>query len=129
MLDKQHKELITENNYKPIKDKSLYLSHFNKDVLQEAIFYTANDHMESAMDLTDGGNYAAAKNYLDNHRNFLSSNPVYMKGSTELAKIDSVNNSYSKNLGRINAMSKDSINWMQKINRNTIYKLKFKKKG
>jgi Uncharacterized protein containing a von Willebrand factor type A (vWA) domain len=127
--DKQHKELVTENNYKPVKEKATYLSHFNKEVLQQAIFYTANDQMETAMDSTDVGNYAAAKNYLNDNRYFIASNPVYVSGSAELQKIDSVNKSYSNNLARINAMSKDSINWMQKINRNTIYKLKFKKKG
>jgi hypothetical protein len=129
VTDKQHKEIVTENTYKPIKEKPVYLSHFNKDVLQQAIFFTANDHMESAMDSTDVGNYTAAKNYLNDNRYFMASNPVYVKGSAELQKIDSVNKSYSNNLSRINAMSKDSINWMQKINRNTIYKLKFKKKG
>ena len=127
--DKQHKELVTENNYKPIKEKQAYLSHFNKDVLQQAIFFTANNHIETAMDSTDVGNYAAAKDYLNDNRNFLLSNPVYINGSAELHKIDSVNNNYYRNLSRVNAMSKDSINWMQKINRNTIYKLKFKKKS
>ena len=85
--------------------------------------------METAMDLADAGNYADAKTYLNSNHRFLASNSDYISKSAELQKMDSVNNRYAMGLSRVNLMSKDSINWMQKINRNTVYKLKFKKKN
>jgi Ca-activated chloride channel family protein len=129
VTDKQKKLLVNEQSCKPIKDKNLYLTHFNRDVIDQAIFFTANDHMETAMDLADAGNYSDAKTYLNSNHRFLASNSDYISKSTELQKMDSVNNRYAMGLSRVNLMSKDSINWMQKINRNTVYKLKFKKKN
>ena len=127
MLDKQHKSITIENTLKPVKDKNSLLSHFNKQVIEQALLFSAGDNLEEAMVLADDGKFSEAKNYIDANSTFFKANSYYVNGSNDLKKMDSTNTRYSLGLSRIKSMSKDSINWMQKKTRAEIYGIRNKK--
>ncbi|MFL5787422.1 MAG: vWA domain-containing protein [Flavisolibacter sp.] len=127
VLDKQHKSITIENTLKPIKDKNSLLSHFNKQVIEQALLFSAGDNLEEAMVLADDGKFSEAKNYIDANSSFFKANSYYVNGSNDLKKMDSTNMRYSLGLSRIKSMTKDSINWMQKKTRAEIYGIRNKK--
>src|SRR5438309_1185289 len=49
VLDGKQKTTTNENILTPVKSLDAYLTHFNKDVIDQAIFYTANEKLEQAM--------------------------------------------------------------------------------
>jgi Ca-activated chloride channel family protein len=127
VLDGKEKLITNENTISPSKTADAYLTHFNKPVIEQNIFFTANENLERAMGEADKGNYDQAKNYLDANANYLKLNAVYVNNSPELKRMDSTNRNYNIALSRAKNLAADSVKKVQKISREESYKLRNKK--
>ena len=128
-ISDNHREfLINENVLNPCHDIDTWLTYYNKSVLQQAILFVANENMEKAMLEADKGNYDKARGLINGNRKYLESKAEYVKDLPELQTMDSTNTGYFIELQSAEAMSTDSVKYMQKSNRAKSYKLRNKKK-
>jgi Ca-activated chloride channel family protein len=82
--------LVNENKLSPTKNQEAYLTWFNRNVLEQTILYTSNEHMEQAMLETDRGNIAGAKKALEDNKQYLDANSEYVQNKAELRMMDSL---------------------------------------
>jgi Ca-activated chloride channel family protein len=127
IVDNQQKIITNENLLLPIKNIDVYLTHFNKTIAEQVVLFTANENMEKAMLEADKGNYERAKRYAAANAYSFNTNAQYVRTSSELQKMDSVNRFYSDDLKRAQNMSADSVKNMQKSMRSDNYKIRNKK--
>jgi Ca-activated chloride channel family protein len=125
--DGQQKSLTNENFLSPVKNVDAYLTHFNKQVIEQTILYTANENLETAMNLMEKGDYKEAGKYLSSNSDYLKANFIYVNKDASLMKLDSVNSNYSVQYLQAEAVSKDSVKRIQKANKAINYKIRNKK--
>jgi len=125
--DNQRKSLINENILNPCRDRDIYLTYYNKSVLQQTILYVANENMEKAMLEADKGNYNKARGLINENSTYLKANAGYGADFDELKIMDSTNTKYFLQLQDAERMNSDSVKYMQKSNRAKSYKLRNKK--
>jgi Ca-activated chloride channel homolog len=127
VTDGQQKSLTNENILSPVKDVDAYLTHFNKKVIEQTILYSANENLETAMNLMEKGKYKEARQYLTNNSDYLKANFIYVNNDGALMKLDSVNTNYNTQYQKAEAISKDSVKQFQKANRAVNYQIRNKK--
>jgi Ca-activated chloride channel homolog len=127
VTDGQQKSLTNANTLSPIKNMDAYLTHFNKKAIEQTILYTANENLETAMNLMEKGKYKEARQYLTNNSDYLKANFIYVKNDGTLMKLDSVNTNYNMQYQRAEAISKDSVKQIQKANKAVNYQIRNKK--
>jgi Ca-activated chloride channel homolog len=123
----QEKTLINESVLSPTKSSDNYLTHFNKQVIQQTILYTANERLETAMNLMEKGDYKEAQKYLANNNAYLKANMSYVGNDGSLMRLDSVNNSYNTQYSQAKAVSADSVKKIQKASKAVNYRIRNKK--
>jgi Ca-activated chloride channel homolog len=123
----QEKTVTNENILSPTKNSDNYLTHFNKQVIQQTILYTANERLETAMNLMERGDHNLAKKILGENNDYLKANFVYVNNDAGLKKLDSVNNSYSIQYLQAESISSDSVKKIQKLNKAVNYRIRNKK--
>lgn len=123
----QQKTLGNENLLIPTKKADDYLTHFNKQVLQQTILYTANERLETAMNLMEKGDYKKAQLYLADNNAYLKANAIYVSNDGNLMRLDSINNNYSSQYLKAESVSKDSVKKIQKLNKAVNYRIRNKK--
>lgn len=123
----QQKTLTNENLLNPTKKADDYLTHFNKQVIQQTILYTANERLETAMNLMEKGDYKEAQKYLANNNAYLKANAIYVSNDGNLVRLDSINNNYSAQYLKAESVSKDSVKKIQKLNKSVNYRIRNKK--
>lgn len=127
VTDGQQKTLVNENMLSPVKNVDAYLTHFNKQVIEQTILYTANENLETAMNLMEQGEYEQAKKYLDGNSTYLSANALYVNSDGTLLQMDSLNKNYGVQFSQAKAVSADSAKRVQKANKAMNYKFRNKK--
>ena len=129
VFDGQQKSLTNENLLSPVKNVDTYLTHFNKNVIEQTILFTANETLETAMNLIDKGDYNSARKYLVQNRNYLKSNETYITTNSEgfLMRMDSLNNKYFSSSQQFVSVSADSVKNLKKSMRASNYQLRNKK--
>jgi Ca-activated chloride channel homolog len=127
VTDGQQKSLTNENNLSPVKNADAYLTHFNKQVIEQTILYTANENLETAMNLMEKGKYKEAGKYLSSNDGYLKANAIYVNHDGALKKLDSVNANYSVQYLQAETISKDSVKRIQKANKAVNYQIRNKK--
>lgn len=123
----QQKTLTNENLLSPTRKADDYLTHFNKQVIQQTILYTANERLETAMNLMEKGDYKEAQKYLANNNAYLKANAIYVSNDGSLVRLDSINNNYSAQYLKAESVSKDSVKKIQKLNKAVNYRIRNKK--
>jgi Ca-activated chloride channel homolog len=125
----QLRSLANENTITPSKNKDAFLTHYNKKVIEQTILFTANENLETAMNLMDNGEYRAAAERLNQNREYLVMNAAYVKGSSDgiLMEMDSLNTKYLTQSQSFNTLSKDSVKTLKKSVRASSYQLRNKK--
>jgi Ca-activated chloride channel homolog len=123
----QQKTLTNENVLNPTKKTDDYLTHFNKQVNQQTILYTANERLETAMNLMEKGDYKEAHKYLTDNNAYLKANAVYVNNDGSLMRLDSINNNYSSQYTKAESISRDSVKKIQKLNKAVNYRIRNKK--
>ena len=123
----QQKTLVNENVLSPTKKTDDYLTHFNKQVIQQTVLYTANERLETAMNLMERGDYKEAQKYLANNNAYLKANSLYVSNDGSLIRLDSINNNYSSQYIKAESVSKDSVKKIQKANKAVNYRIRNKK--
>jgi hypothetical protein len=126
-MDGKEKSVTNENILAPTRSAEPYLTHFNRPVVEQAIFLTANETLEEAMEKVDEGNYPGAFRLLERNREYLKANSVYMNTYPLLHFIDSVNAGYSLKVERMKTMHPDSLKKLQKSSKDVNYRLRNKK--
>lgn len=127
VTDGQQKSLNNENILSPVKNVDAYFTHFNKKVIEQTILYTANENLETAMNLMEKREYKSAGKYLSSNNDYLKANIIYVNNDASLRKLDSVNANYSIQYQRAEAVSKDSVKQIQKANKAVNYQIRNKK--
>ena len=127
VTDGLQKSLTNENVLSPVKSIDPYLTHFNKQVIEQTILYTANERLEAAMELMSRGEYKEAKKYLGENDAYLKANSVYVNADGVLMKLDSVNSNYSVQYLEAGVISSDSAKKIQKASKAMNYSLRNKK--
>jgi len=91
--------------------------------------FTANETLETAMNLIDKGDYNSARRYLVQNRNYLKSNETYVTTNSEgfLMRMDSLNNKYFSSSQQFVSVSADSVKNLKKSMRASNYQLRNKK--
>jgi Ca-activated chloride channel homolog len=125
----ESRSLANVNKLTPAKNRDAFLTHYNKKVIEQTILFTANENLETAMNMTDNGEYKAAAERLNQNREYLKMNATYVKGSTDgiLMKMDSLNSKYLTQSQSFNTLSKDSLKTLKKSVRASSYQLRNKK--
>ena len=126
VTDGQQKILTNENILSPIKNVDAYLTHFNKQVIEQTILYTANERLETAMNLMEKGDYKEARKFLDDNNAYLKANFMYVTNKP-LMQMDSINKTYSLRYSQAKAFSADSVKKIQKENKAANYRIRNKK--
>lgn len=127
VLEGEIKILTNENSLASAKNADAYFTHFNKQVIEQAILYTANERLEAAMNSMEKGNYKEAEKYLSENNSYLTANSLYVSSNPLLLKIDSLNRSYRNQYSEAKKLSVDSAKKVQKTNRAVNYKIRNKK--
>jgi Ca-activated chloride channel family protein len=127
IMDGQQKSVTNENLLGPVKNSEPYLTHFNKPVVEQTIFLTANENLENAMSQVDKKDFAGARRALDANKAYLKANAYYLGGYPMLRNLDSVNTKYAYTISSVNNMSEDSLKKFQKLTKAANYKLRNKK--
>lgn len=127
VVDGKQKTLLNENTLSPIKNAEAYLTHFNKQVIEQSILFTANEKLETAMNLMEKGDYNSAKKYINDNSAFLKANSFYVNADETLKRLDSLNQIYGKVYLTALAVNADSVKKVQKANKAENYKLRNKK--
>jgi Ca-activated chloride channel family protein len=127
VMDGEMKRLMNENSLNPALSKDAYLTHFNKQVIEQAILYTSNEQLETAMNLMEKGAYTQAGKFLADNDAYLKANSFYVAKEPMLMKIDSVNRSYSIQYPGAQAISPDSAKKVQKASKAINYRIRNKK--
>lgn len=125
--DKQEKTIVNDNILLPEKNRSTYLTHFNKAVAEQVVLFTANENMEQAMLEADKGHFEAARRYAEANGFLFSRDASALLTSAELQKMDSVSRSYVLDLLRAKTMAADSLKQLQKSKRAVNYAIRNKK--
>lgn len=123
----QQKTLANENILNPTKNVDDYFTHFNKQVIQQTILYTANEKLETAMNLMEKGDYKEAQKYLTYNNAYLKANSLYVSSDGSLMRLDSINNNYSSQYMKAESMSRDSVKKIQKASKAVNYRIRNKK--
>ena len=131
VTDGQQKTLTNENLLSPVKNVDAYLTHFNKKVIEQTILFTANETLETAMNLMDKGDYNSARQYLNQNKDFLKANAIYVTadGNNVLMQMDSLNTNYMKSSQSFSAISPDSVKALKKTMRASNYQIRNKKQN
>jgi len=129
VIDGQQKLLTNENIVSPIKNVDAYLTHFNKKVIEQTILFTANETLETAMNMIDKGDYNAARQYLNQNKSYLKTNQGYINGDADgvLMRMDSLNTNYSFSFQSFRSANADSVKTLKKSMRASNYQLRNKK--
>jgi len=127
VTDGRQKLLTNENFLNPVKNRDAYLTHFNKQVIEQTILYTANETLETAMNLMEKGEYKEAKKFLNDNNAYLKANAIYVNNVKSLMRLDSVSNNYSTQYLQAETFSKDSVKKIQKANKAANYRIRNKK--
>jgi Ca-activated chloride channel family protein len=129
VIDGQQSSLTNENLLSPVKNVDAYMTHFNKNVIEQTILFTANETLETAMNLIDKGDYNSARKYLIQNKNYLKSNEAYLTANSEgfLMRMDSLNNNYFSSSQQFVSVSADSVKTLKKTMRASNYQLRNKK--
>lgn len=127
VVDGKQKTLLNENILSPVKNADAYLTHFNKQVIEQSILFTANEKLETAMNLMEKGDYNAAKKYLNDNSAYLKANSFYVSADETLRRLDSLNQTYGKVYLAAVTVNADSVKKVQKANKAENYKLRNKK--
>lgn len=125
--ESKRKTLVHENILKPCGDNELYVTHFNKPVIEQSVLYIANENMENAMLEADKGDFNNARRLIMTNETYLKANKEYVLGSAELKVMDSINKGYSYMIRKGEGLSTDTIKRMQKATRAEAYKVRNKK--
>lgn len=123
----QQKTISNENLLSPIKKVEPYLTHFNKQVVEQTILYNANERLELAMNLLQKGDINKARALILQNNNYLRQNGFYVKDQRELMRMDSINNSYGLFASQSLSVNADSTKKLQKSNKAENYKIRTKK--
>lgn len=123
----KEKTLINENFLAPVKNPEVYLTHFNRQVMEQSVLFTASEKLETAMNLMEKGNYNSAKQYITENSAYLKENLMYVKDCEALMRLDSLNTNYQKLYYSASSISADSVKKVQKANKAENYKLRNKK--
>jgi hypothetical protein len=111
----------------PVKNADVYLTHFNKEVVEQTILFTANQNLETAMNLIDKGDYNGASASLNLNSQYLKSNAAYVNASGDLRKMDSLNRQYAQFNFASKSIGADSLKKIQKSSKAANYNLRSKK--
>lgn len=127
VTDGQQKTLTNENILSPIKNVDAYLTHFNRQVIEQTILFTANEKLETAMNLMEKGDHNAARKYIAENSAYLKANSTYVSGYDDLMRMDSLNTNYQSIYYSAASVSADSVKKIQKASKAENYKLRNKK--
>lgn len=127
VADKQQQSLQNENNLNPDRNSEMYLTYFNKKVLEQTLLMVANENHERAMLEADKGNYEEARRINAANAGYMSANAAYLADSRELQAMDSVNAAYQFQLKTIEKLDQQSYKRVQKESRSLNYKVRAKK--
>ncbi|HEV7621413.1 MAG TPA: VWA domain-containing protein [Flavisolibacter sp.] len=119
--------ITNENLLSPVRDKKIYLKHFNEEVIVQVIVDAISDNIERALLLSDEGNYVSARELLNINDQYLKKYSNLREHSGELKKIEVVNLRYLSDLSNVKKMNADAIKMLQKMNREALYELRNKK--
>ena len=125
--DGMEKTLTNENILTPVKSMDAFLTHFNKPVIQETVLLTANEKLETAMNLMEKGDYRSAKQLIVENKNYLKANSFYVNGDHLLMQMDSLNSNYSNQFFAASAVNADSVKRFLKATKAVNYKIRNKK--
>lgn len=123
----QQKILTNENVLTPLKKSEEYFTHFNKPVIKEVILFTANEKLETAMNLMEKGDYTSAKKYLNQNNQYFRANAMYVQEDSLLMKMNSLNNNYLDRYFKASSVSSDSLKTVQKTSKAANYNIRSKK--
>jgi Ca-activated chloride channel homolog len=125
----QPRSLTNENTLQPTRNSNGFATHYNKKVIEQTILFTANENLETAMNLVDKGEYKAANQRLSQNREYLKVNAVYVRGNTDgiLMEMDSLNTKYLTQSQSFSTLSTDSLKSVKKTMRASSYQLRNKK--
>ncbi len=127
VTDGREKKLVHDNHLAPVQDNNFYLTHFNRQVMEQMVLFTANENMELAMKQADQGKYEEARKLITSNDSYLKANKQYVITSRELQVMDSANRSYSGELNDAETKSEQELKYMQKSKRSDSYKVRTKK--
>ncbi len=127
VADGLQKTLVNENLLSPVKNVDAYLTHFNKQVIEQTILYTANEKLETAMNLMEKGEYKEAEKYLDANSGYLKANAVYVNNEGTLMQLDSMTRNYKVQFSQARAVGADSVKKLQKESKAINYQIRNKK--
>lgn len=125
--DGKEKTMSNDNVWSPTKNADVYLTHFNKQVIEQTILFSANEKLEMAMNLMEKKNFSEAQKYLEQNATYLKAQSIYVNNNPALLKMDSLNSSYSAQYRTALAINADSVKKIQKAIRAVNYQLRNKK--
>lgn len=127
VVDGRPKFLVNENILSPVRIVDAYLTHYNKQVIEQAILFNVNEKLETAMNLMEKGDYNGAKKYISENAAYLKAHSTYVNGYNDLIKMDSLNTNYQAMYYSASSISADSVKRIQKANKAENYRLRNKK--
>lgn len=127
ITDQQLKVTLDEAVLQPVKSRETYLKHFNKEVAEMVLLFSANENLERAMQEVDRGNFEAARRWAGANGYLLELNASYVNQSGDLQKMDSINRFYAGEAIKVKTLSKDSLKLLQKSNKALNYGIRNKK--
>jgi Ca-activated chloride channel homolog len=127
VVDGSIKSIANENVLIPVKNVDAYLTHFNRQVIEQSILFTVNEKLETAMNLMEKGDYNGAKKFINENSAYLKAHATYVNGYSDLMKIDSLNSNYQTFYYSASSVSADSLKKVQKANKAENYRLRNKK--
>ncbi|MCB9032639.1 MAG: VWA domain-containing protein [Chitinophagales bacterium] len=108
-------------------DVKIYEQAYIEKIQEQIILFEANEKLELAIQEADNGNYNQAKKYIEENNLYLKQNGFLLQKSSELQKLQKVNEDYGTNLDDAENMSIDEVKFMQKSNKSMSYDIKKKK--
>ncbi len=100
---------------------------FNPTVKSQVVLFESNDNLEQAMRAVDSGQYEQARALVKANDSYLNDNIGYVKQSSELQTQMLNNASYQTQITKVEALSSQDIQLLQKSNKATNYEVRRKR--
>jgi Ca-activated chloride channel family protein len=127
VMDGKDKSVTNDNLLLPAKLPDPWLTHFNKNVIEQAILFTANENLELAMQEVDRGNFDRGGTILQGNNSYFRAARYYVNGNRSLQTMDSINRVYQVQASRAKFMNSDSLKKIQKFSKALNYQMRNKK--
>jgi Ca-activated chloride channel family protein len=127
LADNKQKQVANENILSAIREHNTYITHFNRQVLEQTVLYKSNEALEKAMLEADRELFEGARLLLNKNQLYLKDHEALVQSSVELQKMQRTNMDYLKKLDGAEQMSGDSLKLIQKVNRQESYKIRNKR--